>query len=58
MTHLKRFIREEEGQDLIEYALLCALIAVAAIAGMNGVATEINGLFGRVGATLAAGANP
>jgi pilus assembly protein Flp/PilA len=53
---MTRFVREEEGQDLIEYALLCALIAVAAIAGMNGLATQINAIFGRVGTTLA-GAN-
>ena len=53
---ITRFVREEEGQDLIEYALLCALIAVAAMVGMTNLATEINAIFGRVGTTLA-GAN-
>ena len=32
---VNRFVREEEGQDLIEYSLLAALIAVACIAAMN-----------------------
>jgi pilus assembly protein Flp/PilA len=32
---LKRLIREEKGQDLVEYALLVALIAVACIAAMS-----------------------
>ena len=47
-----RFIREEEGQDLIEYSLLCALIAVACIAAMNALATDINAIFGEIGTKL------
>jgi pilus assembly protein Flp/PilA len=35
-------MKKEEGQDLIEYALLGALIAVACVATMNGVTTAIN----------------
>jgi pilus assembly protein Flp/PilA len=49
-----RFVREEEGQDLIEYSLLAALIAVACIAAMTALADEINGLFGRIGGKLKA----
>jgi pilus assembly protein Flp/PilA len=48
-----RFVRNEEGQDLIEYSLLCALIAVAAIAAMNLLAADINGIFAAIGAALA-----
>jgi pilus assembly protein Flp/PilA len=51
---VNRFVREEEGQDLIEYSLLAALIAVAAIVGMNALAVEINGIFAAIGAVLAA----
>ncbi len=40
-----RFVREEEGQDLIEYALLAALIAVALVATLPLVATAIDGVF-------------
>ncbi len=49
---LVRFVREEEGQDLIEYSLLCALIAVACIAAMQALATDINGIFGAIGSAL------
>ena len=37
---VKNALRNEEGQDLIEYALVVALIAFAAIAGMSTLATE------------------
>lgn len=51
---IARFVREEEGQDLIEYSLLCALIAVASILAMNALGLEITAIFGRVEAALAA----
>jgi pilus assembly protein Flp/PilA len=38
-----------QGQDLIEYALVVALIAFAAAAGMTSVATKINDAFTSVG---------
>ena len=47
-----RFVREEEGQDLIEYSLLAALIAVACILAMQALAVDINGIFARIGAAL------
>jgi pilus assembly protein Flp/PilA len=37
--------RDESGQDLIEYALIAALIALGAIIGMDTVANEINSAF-------------
>ena len=40
-----QFTEECDGQDLIEYGLLAALIAVIAIAAMTGVATTLNNLF-------------
>lgn len=43
---------EENGQDLIEYALVVALIALAATAGMNTVATQINQAFNNIGSKL------
>ena len=43
---------EENGQDLIEYALVVALIAFAATVGMNSVATGINAAFTNVATTL------
>jgi pilus assembly protein Flp/PilA len=47
-----RLFRESNGQDLIEYALVAALIALAATAGMSSVATSINLAFSTVGTTL------
>jgi len=45
-------VREESGQDLIEYALVVALIAFAATAGMSSVAGKINTAFTGIGSTL------
>jgi len=42
---LKRLWKEEEGQDIIEYALLVALIALAAAAAFPPLATTIHGIF-------------
>jgi pilus assembly protein Flp/PilA len=49
---LRRLWREEEGQDLIEYALLVALVALAAVTGMQGLATAINKEFLALGSSL------
>jgi pilus assembly protein Flp/PilA len=43
---------EEEGQDLIEYALVLALIAFAATAGMSTLAVSLNAAFSGIGTTL------
>ena len=40
------------GQDLIEYALVVALIAFAAAAGMTGVAAKINTAFTNIGTKM------
>jgi pilus assembly protein Flp/PilA len=43
----------EDGQDLIEYALLAALIAVACVASLGTLATAIKGVFSTVSTDLA-----
>jgi pilus assembly protein Flp/PilA len=43
---------QDEGQDLIEYALMVALIAFAATAGMQAAAGGVNTVFATVAATL------
>ena len=45
-------IKNDEGQDLVEYALVVALIAFAATAGMGSLATSINGAFSNIAAKL------
>ena len=42
---LNRFWREEEGQDLVEYALLLALVSLAAITAMRTLANSISTVF-------------
>jgi pilus assembly protein Flp/PilA len=49
---LTRLWKEEEGQDLIEYALLIALIALAATVGMGSLANAINTEFTNLGTSL------
>ncbi|MEQ1912206.1 MAG: Flp family type IVb pilin, partial [Vicinamibacterales bacterium] len=49
---MRRFLAETEGQDLIEYALLAALIALAAITAMQNLGTAINTKFGAVSTQL------
>ena len=45
---IREALKEENGQDLIEYALVVALIAFAATAGMSTLATGINTAFGNI----------
>jgi pilus assembly protein Flp/PilA len=42
----------EEGQDLVEYALVVALIAFGATAGMKNLATGLNSAFRGISTTL------
>lgn len=51
-VRMQTFLGDERGQDLIEYALVVALIAFAATAGMKTVATDINLAFGNIGTKL------
>lgn len=47
-----QILLDEKGQDLIEYALVVALIAFAATAGMSTLATDINLAFTNIGTKL------
>ena len=49
---LRNLHKQESGQDLIEYALIAALIAVACIAAMNSLATAINTEFTTISGKL------
>jgi len=53
---LQTMLSSEEGQDLIEYALVVALIALGATAGMKTLATAINQAFEGIASTLGANA--
>jgi pilus assembly protein Flp/PilA len=49
---LSGLISDESGQDLIEYALVAAIIALGATAAMTTLAGTIKTLFGKIGTTL------
>jgi len=51
-TFIARFIREEEGQDIIEYALLGAFISIIAITAITAVGADVNRIFGNISAAL------
>ncbi len=52
---LKRFIREEQGQDLVEYALLLVFLALAAIAVLPTLGNAVNNVFSQSSSTLTSG---
>ena len=50
---LQNLMNREEGQDLVEYALLVALIALVCVAAIQGVATGIEDVFSNISTSLA-----
>lgn len=45
MKFIKKLVRNDKGATAIEYGLIAALIAVAAIAAMQSLGTSIGGAF-------------
>ena len=45
---IKRFVREEAGQDLIEYALLAGLISLVCVLAIQAAGTKVSTLFNNV----------
>ena len=52
-TFWTNFWKETEGQDLVEYALIVAAIALAMVAAVRGVVTALNSLYEGIAAGLA-----
>jgi pilus assembly protein Flp/PilA len=50
---LSGLINDESGQDLIEYALVAAIIALGATAAMTTVSKDITAVFNKIGTSLA-----
>jgi Flp pilus assembly pilin Flp len=42
LNRMRQLVRAENGQDLLEYAILCALIALVAVGAVNRVGDTIN----------------
>ena len=55
---LKLLWQEQRGQDLTEYALLLALLALGAITSMRTIANMINGLFANAASNIATATSP
>ena len=53
---IARFVREDEGQDLIEYALLGSFVALAAYAGANFLGTNLNTWYTGIGSAVSGAA--
>jgi pilus assembly protein Flp/PilA len=53
VNFVKSFSRQEEGQDLLEYALLVALIALIAIVSVTAAGTAVSGIFSNIAGQLA-----
>jgi len=53
MTLLKNFLREEQGQDLVEYTLLLAFVALASAALFIGAGASISSIWGTANTVLA-----
>jgi pilus assembly protein Flp/PilA len=50
---LKRFVREEAGQDLIEYALLAGFISLVAVVAITQVGQGVNRVYGNINTQVA-----
>ncbi len=49
---MKKFVLDESGQDLIEYALVAALVGLGSVASMNSLAGSIANTFNGIGNAL------
>jgi len=52
MELIKRFVREEEGQGLVEYALIIGLIAIVAIAALGLAGSQVSTIFSNITTSL------
>jgi pilus assembly protein Flp/PilA len=56
VQHTLRFVRNEEAQDLIEYALLVGLISLVAVAAITAAGGSVNTIFTSISTALASAA--
>ena len=52
MTRLVNFLKNDDGQDLLEYALLVALIAIVAVGAVTAAGNTVNGIFSQIAAAI------
>lgn len=49
---IKQLLRDESGADLVEYGLVCLIVALGALVGIGKLAASINGVFTQVASAL------
>lgn len=58
VSHVKAFLKDEEGASAIEYALVAALIGLAATVAMTGLGTQLQATFKSIADKLTAAVAP
>jgi Flp pilus assembly pilin Flp len=58
LTIFKAFLKDESGQDLVEYALLLVFLALAAIAILPTLGASINGIFSKANSAIVGAHTP
>jgi pilus assembly protein Flp/PilA len=58
MKFINKLIRDEAGATAIEYGLIAALIAVAAITAMNGLGSQLKSTFNATSSAMSTAQNP
>jgi Flp pilus assembly pilin Flp len=53
-SYVRSFVHDEEGQDLVEYAMLVALIALVCVIGVAAAGTSVNAIFASIGGKIVA----
>ena len=48
LTSIRKFVRDESGQDMLEYALLTALIALAAVVAIKAAGLQVSAIFDKI----------
>ena len=49
---LQSFARQDEGQDLLEYALLVALIALVAVGAVTAAGVQVSAIFAQIATAI------
>lgn len=52
LTYVRNFVRQEDGQDLIEYALIVALISLVAVVALTNAGSAVNTIFQNIVSAL------
>ncbi len=52
INRLRTFVRDDSGQDLLEYALLVALIALVAVGAVTAAGVQVSNIFGQIAGAI------